>query len=220
MASPYRIVLADDHVMFRRGIRKILEGLGDVEVVGESGDGLELLRDLKTTNPDMIILDISMPRMQGLEAAKEIKGLDSRIKILLLSMHKEAEYLYQAFSAGAEGYLLKEDADVDLLKAINTLRNGGIYVSRLLFPQLTNFFLDRYRTFAAPRSSAEKLSAREREIFQLIAEGKSSKEISQMLCISNRTAQHHRANIMRKLNVKKTVDLVKYALQKGYVSAR
>jgi DNA-binding NarL/FixJ family response regulator len=216
MVNPYRIVLADDHVMFRRGIKKIIEAMADVEVVGEAGDGLELLDLLKKTTPQLVILDISMPNLRGLEATREIKIINPGIKVLLLTMHKDKEYLYHAFSAGAEGYLLKEDADTELFNAIETIKKGGTYVSPLLSPQLTGLFVEKYSGNSP--ASGDILTTREREVIKLIAEGKSSKEISELLFISARTVQHHRANIMRKLNARRTADLVKYAIQKGYTS--
>ena len=219
MASPFSILLADDHVMFRRGVRRIIQGINDVEVVGEASDGFELLELLKKTSPQLVILDISMPNLRGLEATREIKIIDPAVKVLILTMHKDKEYLYHAFSAGAEGYLLKEDADSELISAIDTLRRGGTYISPLLSTQLADLFMQKSRPGAEPLTGPrEPLTTREREIIKLIAEGKSSKEVADLLFISSRTVQHHRANIMRKLNLKKTADLVKYALQKGYTA--
>jgi DNA-binding NarL/FixJ family response regulator len=218
--SPYQIVLADDHVMFRRGVKKMLQGMNDVEVVGEAGDGLELLEILKKTAPHLVILDISMPKLRGLEAVREVKTIHPQTKVLMLTMHKDKEYLYHALSAGAEGYLLKEDADTELFRAIETLRQGGTYVSPLLSPQLTDLFKEKshYATVAL-HPPGEMLTAREKMIIKLIAEGKSSREIAALLYISNRTVQHHRANIIRKLNLRRTADLVKYAIQKGYITS-
>jgi DNA-binding NarL/FixJ family response regulator len=219
MVSPYKILLADDHVMFRRGVRSLIQGMKNVEVVGEAGDGLELLGLLRDIRVDLVILDISMPKLRGLEATREIKSLDPGVKVLILSMHKEREYLYQALTAGAEGYLLKEDADGELISAIETLRKGGTFISPLLSTQMADIFVDKFQGGNEPFMSAgEPLTTREREIVKLIAEGKSSKEIGELLFISSRTVQHHRANIMRKLNLKKTADLVKYAIQKNYVA--
>ena len=219
MASPFSILLADDHVMFRRGVRRIIQSINDVEVVGEASDGFELLELLKKTSPQLVIMDISMPNLRGLEATREIKIIDPKVKVLILTMHKDKEYLYHAFSAGAEGYLLKEDADSELLSAIDTLRRGGTYISPLLSTQLADLFMQKSRPGTDPMPSPrELLTTREREIIKLIAEGKSSKEVADLLFISSRTVQHHRANIMRKLNLKKTADLVKYALQKGYTA--
>jgi len=219
LPNRYRIVLADDHQMFRRGVKRIIQENEELEVVGEASDGLQLLEIVKTSPPDMVIVDVSMPNLRGLEATREIKMTYPEIRIIILTMHKDREYLYHALSAGAEGYLLKEDADVELFAAIKTIRQGGSYISPLLAPQLTDIFLERQR----PRDGegklpSEILTTREREIIKLIAEGKSSKEIAGLFFISSRTVQHHRANIMRKLNFKKTADLVKYAIQKGYTS--
>jgi DNA-binding NarL/FixJ family response regulator len=220
MDSPFKILLADDHVMFRRGLRRIIQGLDNVEVVGEASDGLELLRLLKELDPNLVIMDISMPNLRGLEATREIKCVDPRIKVLILTMHKDREYLYHALTAGAEGYLLKEDADGELISAIQTLRKGGTFISSLLSAQMADIFVDKFRPGGEALTAPEEpLTVREREIIKLIAEGKSSKEIGELLFISSRTVQHHRANIMRKLNLKKTADLVKYAIQKGYVLA-
>ena len=219
MHSPFKILLADDHVMFRRGVRRIIQGLDNVEVVGEASDGLELLRLLKDLDPNLVIMDISMPNLRGLEATREIKSVDPRVKVLILTMHKDREYLYHALTAGAEGYLLKEDADGELISAIETLRKGGTFISSLLSAQMADIFVDKFRPGGEPLNAPEEpLTVREREIIKLIAEGKSSKEIGQLLFISSRTVQHHRANLMRKLNLKKTADLVKYAIQKGYVT--
>lgn len=218
MIDPYRIVLADDHVMFRQGIKRIIEEVANTEVVGEAGDGLELLDLLKETHAHMVILDISMPKLGGLEAIGGIKIINPEIKVLLLTMHKDKEYLYRAFSAGAQGYLLKEDPDSELPKAIEMLRKGETYISPLLLPRLTGFFQEKYRYTGEPQALEEVLTIREREIIKLVAEGKSSQEIGRLLFISNRTVQHHQDNIRKKLNVKKAADLVKYAIQKGYTS--
>ena len=136
--SPYRIVLADDHAMFRQGIKNILEGAEEMEVVGEADDGLKILELLQKVTPDMVILDISMPNIRGLEATKEIKAISSDVKVLILTMHKDKEYVYYAISAGAEGYLLKEDADTELFSAIEKIRKGGHYISPLLSGELTH----------------------------------------------------------------------------------
>ena len=219
MEAPFKILLADDHVMFRRGIRSMIQGMHNVEVVGEAGDGLELLRLLKDIHPHLVILDISMPNLRGLEATREIKSLHPGVKVLILSMHKDREYLYHALTAGAEGYLLKEDADGELISAIETLRQGGTFISPLLSAQMADIFVDKFQAGGKPRIAPEEpLTTREREIVKLVAEGKSSKEIGELLLISSRTAQHHRSNIMIKLNIKKAADLVKYAIQKGYVT--
>jgi DNA-binding NarL/FixJ family response regulator len=201
----YKIIIADDHALIRRGLRKIIEGVADLEIVGEAGNGLELLELLKTVLPDMVILDISMPKMRGIEAINEIKLKCPGLKVLVLSMH--TEYVHQAVTAGANGYLLKEDAEKDLFSAITSIRNRRIYLSpRLIEGRLTD------GTF-----SSDPLTVREREVIKLIAEGNSNKKIAELLFISVRTVETHRSSIMGKLDLKNSVDLVKYAMQKGYV---
>ncbi len=214
--SPYRIVLADDHIMLRQGIKKIIETSEDMEVVGEAGDGLELLGLLKKITTDMVILDISMPKLRGVEATREIKTAYPVVEILILSMHRKKEYLYHVFAAGAKGYLLKEDTDTELFTAIETVRQGGVYLSPLLSRELAGDFIEICR--GGGNIPAEPLTTREREVLKLIAEGKSGKEIADLLFISARTVEHHRASIMKKLNLKKIADLVKYAIRRGYTT--
>jgi len=216
MAKRYRVILADDHVLVRRGLRRILEENQTLEIHGEVGDGLELLSLLNKTNPDMVILDVSMPNLRGIEAIPEIHRVRQDIKVLILTMHNEEEYLYQAISAGADGYLLKEDAEKELFSAIENIRNGRIYIS----PSLTDQSMQNWARIRRGEDSIEAtqpLTVRQREILKLIAEGKSNKEIGDLLCISVRTVERHRANMMSKLNVRKTAELVQYALRKHYI---
>jgi DNA-binding NarL/FixJ family response regulator len=202
--------------MFRQGIKRLLGDLKGVEVIGEAGDGIELLSLLREVRPQMVILDISMPRLRGLEAAKEIKTSFPQVKVLILSMHRNTEYFYNAISSGAEGYLLKEDADRELYTAIEKIRRGERYVSPILSEDLSKDVVELRGGHR--RTSSEDLSIREKEILKLVAEGKTSPEIADLLCISVRTVQNHRANIMRKLNIKNTTDLLRYAYRRGYTS--
>jgi DNA-binding NarL/FixJ family response regulator len=199
----YGIILADDHLLLRQGLRKIIEGVSDLEVVGEAGDGEELLQLLNTATPQMVILDLSMPKVRGIDAIQEIRMKHSDVKILVLTMHRE--YMHQAFSAGADGYLLKEDADRELFSAIEHIRKGRQYLSPHLTGEVLTTFL------------SEPLSSREKEILKLIADGKSNKEIAELLSVSVRTIESHRASILDKLSLKSTADIVKYAIRKGYV---
>jgi DNA-binding NarL/FixJ family response regulator len=202
--------------MFRQGIKRLLGDMKGIEVIAEAGDGLELLSLLRKARPQMVILDISMPRLRGLEAAKEIKASFPKVKILILSMHKSTEYFYNAISSGAEGYLLKEDADRELYTAIEKIRRGERYVSPILLEDLSKDVVELRGGYR--KASAEGLSVREKEILKLVAEGKSSPEIADLLCISVRTVQNHRANIMRKLNIRNMTDLLRYAYRRGYTS--
>jgi DNA-binding NarL/FixJ family response regulator len=210
------VVLVDDHVLLRQGVRKILDGRPDLEIAGEVGTGPELLELLRRCSPDLILLDISMPNLRGIEAIPEIRRLKPNVKILILTMHREEEYLYEAISAGADGYLLKEDADQDLFFAIDMVLQGKIYISRFLAEKSRQDWA-LIRRGKRPSPTAELLTTREREVLKLIAEGKSSKEIGEMLFISARTVERHRANMMDKLDAKNMVDLVKYAVKKGFI---
>ncbi len=212
----HSVIIADDHILLRQGLRKILGERDDLEVVAEVGDGLELLRVLNRQSPQIIILDISMPNLRGIEAVPEIKRVHPEAKVLILTMHRDEEYLRQAIAAGADGYLLKEDAEKDLFSALDTILQGRIYISRFLADEA---WQNREEIRLGKRNLAlsEPLTVREREVLKLIAEGKSSKEIGTLLCISARTVERHRANVMDKLHVNRTVDLVKYAVRKGYV---
>jgi DNA-binding NarL/FixJ family response regulator len=216
--SPYRIILADDHVMFRKGIMSILEKNKDFVVVGEAGDGLELLELMKNVTADMVILDISMPHLRGIEATEEIKMISQDVKVLILSMHKDKEYVRSAISAGAEGYLIKEDADTELFTAIEKIRQEGRYLSPLLLDDLTGKLFEMNKKGRLLQED-ELLTTREREVLKLIAEGLSNKDIADRLFVSVRTIEHHRAHIMDKLNIKSTASLVKYAIRKGFTSS-
>lgn len=206
----YSIVLADDHAIFRHGIRKIIEGMKEFQVVGEAADGLELLQLLRTTRPDLIILDISMPKLRGLEAAEEIKKQNPAVKILILTMHKKKSFVQLGLKAGADGFLLKEDADTELFRAIDTILKGKMYISPLLS--------DTLRDLALVRTETEKLTRREREVLKLLAEGKRPQEIAALLYVSLPTVRTHRYNIMKKLNLKSLADLIRYATSHGFVS--
>jgi DNA-binding NarL/FixJ family response regulator len=215
--SYYRIIIADDHALFRQGLRRILEEIPDTEVIAEAKCGLELLNLLRQLTPQMVILDISMPNLRGLEAIREIKAKDPLIKVLMLTMHKDKAYLYQALSGGADGYLLKEDADAELYSAIEKIKQGKIYVSPFLSDAFAEELASRSLKDFKALGEGDALTARERGILKLIAEGRSNKEIGDLLFISARTVERHRANIMDKLKLKNTAELVKYAIQKGYV---
>ena len=215
--NPCRVILADDHALLRQGLKRILSDIAGLEVVGEARDGIELLQMVNAVSCDLIITDISMPNLRGIEAIHEIKARCPDVKILVLTMHKDSEYLRQAVSAGADGYLLKEDADAELFSAIEKIRKGKIFITQRLSEELTDDWARIKRGGSKPLTNQEKLTVREKEVLKMIAEGKSSKEIAAVLFISARTVDHHRANIMEKLQLKKTADLVKYAIGKGYL---
>jgi DNA-binding NarL/FixJ family response regulator len=215
--TSYRIILADDHVLLRQGLRRIIEGVGDLEVIGEANDGLELLGLVKRLTPHLVVLDISMPHLRGIEAIHEIKMIHPPLKVLVLTMHKERELLIAAVSAGASGYVLKEAADTELFSAIEKVRQGGIYVCPKMSDEVTADWTQAHRGGRNTLPEGDPLTTREREVLKLTAEGKSSKEIGELLCISCRTVEHHRASIMTTLKLRRTADLVRYAISRGYL---
>lgn len=204
MNDKIKIYLADDHKMLRESLNILLSQEEDIEVVGEAEDGLAVENGLRKTPVDLLILDISMPKRSGLDVAKNMAKENPDLKIIFLTMHKSEEILAEAFESGAKGYVLKENAFEELIKAIHTVMNGKIYVSSELSPTLLHGFLSNERR-------GSDLSVREREILKLLAEGYSNKEISDMLVISVKTVETHRANIMRKNNFKNITELVLYA---------
>ena len=207
--NPYAIILADDHAMFREGIRRIIERIEDLGIICEVNDGLELLDVLKGSRPDLVILDISMPNLRGLEAIREVKKTYPKVKVLVLTMHKKREFIQQALRDGADGFLLKEDAGGELIRAVQTIRSGGKYLSSLLSGVLTSIALER--------EEPEILTRREKEVLKLVAEGKKTKEIAEALYISPNTVRRHRSNVMEKLKIKRLADLVKYAISQNYI---
>jgi DNA-binding NarL/FixJ family response regulator len=209
--APYRIVLVDDHPLLRGAIKKCIDEIPDLQVVGEAGDGLELLELLKRSVPDLILLDISMPRFNGILAAGEIKRLYPAVKILILTMIKVREFLQSALQIGVDGYLLKENAFADLISAIRTIQQGKRYLSPLLSDQILQIVADKMKPSGL-------LTKREISVLQLLSEGKSNREIADLLFISIHTVNAHRSNIKKKLNLKKTADLVKYAIQQEHTS--
>jgi DNA-binding NarL/FixJ family response regulator len=207
--SAYNIVLADDHAMFRQGIRKLIEQLEDVHISGEVSDGLELLELLKKSRPDLIILDISMPNLRGVEATREIKKLYPKMKVLILTMHKKKEFLRQALTDNAEGFLLKEEPGSELIRAVQTIKSGGEHFSSLLSSELASLAMGKGET--------EILTTREREVLKLLVEGKKTQEIAEALYISVHTVRRHQNNLMKKLKIKSMAELVKYAISHGYL---
>lgn len=214
--SHYRILLADDHALIRHGIRNLISNNPTLEVIGEVGDGEELLEFLQTNVPDLLILDISMPKLTGIEAVSKVKKLYPAIKILMLTMHKNKQYFYHAMSAGADGYLMKEDSDEELLLAIKRIQDGKSYLSPFLSQDFADDVISAYRNNRS--SPFETLTKREREVLNLVVEGHTSKVMAEMLHLSPRTIDHHRANLLRKFDMRNTVDLVNFAVRNGFVT--
>jgi DNA-binding NarL/FixJ family response regulator len=212
-----RILLADDHTLMRHGLRKIIEEQPEWEVVAETGDGREAVRLAVELKPDVAVLDIAMPLLNGIEATRQIARRAPPVRILILSMYSDESYIVQALRAGAHGYLLKDSADVDLIRAVTAVRQGKSFFS----PVVAKVMLDDYVRRLADKGITDRfdsLSEREREIFQLIAEGRSNKEIADLINLSVSTVETHRAHIMEKLDVHNTAEIVLYAVRKGVIS--
>jgi len=212
-----RILLGDDHALLRSGLRKILQERGDWEVVGEASDGREAVRLALELQPDMAILDIGMPLLNGIEATRQIVRRLPDSRILILSMHADEAYIVRALKAGASGYLLKDSADTELIGGVEAVASGKSYFS----PAVSKVMLDDYVRHMAEKGIADRydsLSEREREIFQLVAEAHSNKEIATLLSVSPSTIETHRAHILQKLDVHNTAELVLYAVRRGVIS--
>jgi two-component system response regulator NreC len=212
-----RILLGDDHTLLRQGLRKILQERPDWEVVAEAGDGRDAVRQALAVQPDIAILDIGMPLMNGIEATRQIVRRRPDIHVLILSMHANEAYIIQALKAGAKGYLLKDSADIDLIRGVAVVASGKSFFS----PAVAKVMLDDYVRRLADKGVADRydtLSEREREIFQLVAEGHSNKDIAELLSVSPATVETHRAHILQKLDVHNTAELVLYAVRRGVIS--
>jgi DNA-binding NarL/FixJ family response regulator len=214
MTRPIRVLLADDHALVRAGLRKLLESLSGVEVVAEAGDGREALALVASKNPDLVLLDITMPGLNGLEAAERIGREHPGTRVILLSMHASEEHVLRALRAGAAGYLPKDAPLGELELAINAVRKGETYLS----PAVSRHVSDYVRRTGAETEPRESLTPRQREILQLIAEGQSTKRIAGTLGVSVKTVETHRSQLMEKLDIHDVAGLVRYAIRIGLVS--
>ncbi|MDI6047270.1 response regulator [Flavobacterium yafengii] len=209
MSNTIRVVLADDHVFVRDGIKSLLENEANIEVVGEATDGLEALKIVESFKPDLLILDIRMPNMTGIEVVEKLRSQNNLVKIVMLSMHESEEYVLKSIKAGADGYLLKGSSKEEFLKALQTIANGGKYfsgdISSILIGQLNNS--TSIQESKQMPDEEQLITKREREILKLLLSGKGNKEIAEALDISKRTAEVHRFNLMKKLKVKNLMEL-------------
>jgi DNA-binding NarL/FixJ family response regulator len=210
-----RIVLADDHAMVRRGLRLVLDSEPDLEVVGEAEDGAAAIDLCLRDDADLAVLDVTMPRMTGLQAARELNRRKPELRILILSMHDNEQYLYEALKAGASGYVLKSAADRDLVHACRAAMRGEPFLYPGAVTALIRDFLAHAHGSAPSRE--HPLTPREEEVTKLIAEGHTTREIAQMLVLSEKTVERHRANILEKLGLRDRVDLTRYAIRRGLV---
>jgi DNA-binding NarL/FixJ family response regulator len=207
MTDEITVLLADDHSLVRRGFRRILEDDEQMKVVGEASNGVEAIRMASELKPDVVVMDLSMPELDGVQATKEIVKHSPETEVLVLSMHAEDNYVRNALDAGAKGYLLKSAIDVDLVGAIKTVADGKRFIGSGL----------RYVSYD-PEDEIKRLTAREKQVLQLIAQGKSNKEIAALLELSVNTVSVHRANLMDKMNIHRTAELVLFAIRKGLVA--
>jgi DNA-binding NarL/FixJ family response regulator len=210
-AASTRVLLADDHHVVRHGLRLLIDAEPDLIVVAEAGDGIEAVQAALANDVDLAILDVSMPRMTGINAAREIIGARSNVRVLMLSMHDSTEYLFEALRAGASGYVLKSGADRDLIEACRAAMRNEPFLYPSAIRTLIRDHLER------PSGADEILTPRETEIVKLIAEAHSSKEIAELLVISPKTVERHRANILEKLGMSDRVELTRYAIRRGLV---
>jgi len=207
---PLRILLGDDHLIFRQGVKGLLEREG-LQIVGETADGQEAIRRARELSPDVAVLDLGMPLLNGLDAAREIVRVSPRTRPIILTMHSEDPYVLEALRAGVKGYVLKTQPSADLVQAIQEVSRGRIYLS----PGVSRTVVEAYlgKTELPP----DPLSSREREVLQLVAEGKTTKETARLLGVSVKTAENHRTRIMAKLDIHETAGLVRYAIRRGFI---
>ena len=206
-----RVLIADDHGMVRSGLRMLIERQSDVQVVAEAGDGVEAIERALAERPDVAVLDVSMPRMTGLQAAREIRAHDSDIALLMLSMHDDDRYFLEALNAGASGYVLKKAADADLVDALRAVAEGRPFLASSAQREL----LREWKEGTA--DSDDSLTPREREVLKLIAEAYTNRQIAETLMLAEKTVESHRANLLHKLGMRDRVELVRYAIRRGLI---
>jgi DNA-binding NarL/FixJ family response regulator len=213
--KPYHIIIADDHSLIRQGLKSIIAKNPSLHIMGEASNGQELLQLLKQKPSDMVIVDISMPQLNGIEAIGEIQKKFPQVAILILTMHTSSQYFFQAIAAGAHGYLMKDDSDAELLIAINKIKANKSYISPQLSSEVTDDMITAFRTQG--KVPFVILSDREKQVLKLVVKGYSSKRIAEILNLSPRTIDHHRANLLKKFKMKNTVDLVNYAVRNAVI---
>jgi two-component system response regulator NreC len=215
--APIRILLADDHTIVRDGLRAILERESDMTVIAEAADGRESVRLAESEEPDIVIMDLGMPNMNGMEATRRIVSANPRIGVVILSMHQDESYLLGSLKAGAKGYLLKDSMRAEVVQAIRTVHQGRSFLTRKVARILQEDYVSRLEERGL-EDRYDLLSAREREILQLIAEGRANKEVANLLNISLTTVETHRGHILQKLDIHSIPELILYAVRKGIIS--
>ena len=213
-----RVLVADDHTIVREGVRILLEAQPDIEVVGEAADGQEALARVRELQPDIVLIDIAMPNLNGMEATRAIKREYPQVQIIALTMYESDEYFFQVLNAGASGYILKKAASADLLAAIRAVYAGEVFLYPSVARRLVSDYLSRVKS-GEEKSSYDGLTAREREVLKLIAEGHTNQAIADKLVISPSTVQTHRTRIMQRLNLHNRAELIQYAMRKGLLDS-
>lgn len=214
--SKINVLVVDDHTIVREGICSLLKTYPDIKVVGEAVDGSQALDKVKELEPNVVLMDITMPNMNGLEATQQIKKERPETQVLALTVHSDAEYFFRILSAGASGYILKGVSSAELVSAIRSVHQGGVYLDPSLAGKLVHSYLHRTKG-GGDRTSYDNLTEREKEVLRLLGEGRTNQEIATMLCLSPNTVQTHRSRIMDKLNFQSRSQLIKYALNKGLI---
>ncbi|HUT84268.1 MAG TPA: response regulator transcription factor [Thermodesulfobacteriota bacterium] len=217
MVTKHGIVIVEDHTLLREGLKSLLSSNPHLEIVGEAENGQDAIRCIAKLKPTLVLMDLSMPKMNGMDALKAIKKLSPETKTIVLTVHKDEEYILAALDAGANGYIVKDSTSSELIIAINSILNGKRFIS----PSISEKVIDGYlegRKSGKPSSSWSTLTQREREILKMIAEGYKSKDIAEYLCISLKTAEKHRSNLMKKLNLHSISALTAFAIEKGLVN--
>lgn len=217
MENKKRVVIAEDHTILRAGLRALLSFQNDLEVVGEAGDGREAIRVVDKHVPDLLLIDLSMPKLNGMEAIKEIRGRHPQIKIIVLTVHKSEEYIVASLDAGADAYILKDASQNELLLAIEYVMSGKVFLSPSISGKIVDVYLE-HKNNKKINSLKDVLTSREKEILKLIAEGFKNKDIADHLCISSKTVEKHRSNLMQKLDLRNTAALTAYAIENRIVS--
>lgn len=214
-----RVLLTEDHTIVRKGLRSLLDKETGIEVVGEAEDGREAIVKAEELHPDVVVMDIAMSGLNGLEATRQIKKRFPDMKILILTMHANEEYILQSLKAGASGYLVKKAAPAELISAINAVHKGHSFLSPSISRMVIDEYIRRSKEISEGEEGFEQLTVREREVLQLIAEGRKTREIAELLYISIKTVETHRAHIMNKLDIHSTAELTRYAIRKGIISS-
>jgi DNA-binding NarL/FixJ family response regulator len=215
--SPLKVLIVDDHALFREGLHYILDNCEDITVIGEASDGIEALEKVRTLRPDIVLLDITMPKLNGIDTLMEIKSFSHKTKAIVLTMHAKEQFVHESLVSGADGYVLKESASEDLMAAIRSVAKGDLYLSPLIAKRLITHAIKSGERTALEDSKYEGLTKREKEILHMVSQELTTRQIAEVLRVSVRTVESHRNNMMKKLDIHTKTGLIKYAIQTGLI---